>query len=44
VTLLVVADAALVVRALAEERVLSLDREYEVYCSRVAWHLVPGVF
>ena len=44
VLVMVTADCALVLRALAEERVLSTDREYEVYCSRVAWHLVPGVF
>jgi protein-S-isoprenylcysteine O-methyltransferase Ste14 len=37
-------DIALVLRALAEERVLSADREYQVYCNRVSWHLVPGVF
>jgi protein-S-isoprenylcysteine O-methyltransferase Ste14 len=37
-------DICLVLRALAEERVLSSDREYQVYCGRVAWHLVPGVF
>ncbi len=44
VAVLLTADSALVVRALTEERVLSADREYEVYCTRVAWHLVPGVF
>jgi protein-S-isoprenylcysteine O-methyltransferase Ste14 len=44
VLVMVTADCALVLRALAEERVLSADREYEVYCNRVAWHLVPGVF
>jgi protein-S-isoprenylcysteine O-methyltransferase Ste14 len=44
VVLVITADVALVFRALAEERVLSTDRNYEVYCSRVAWHLVPGVF
>ncbi len=44
VLMIVTADVALVLRALAEERVLSTDRDYEVYCSRVAWHLVPGVF
>jgi protein-S-isoprenylcysteine O-methyltransferase Ste14 len=44
VAVVLTADAALVIRALAEERVLSADREYEVYCNRVAWHLVPGVF
>ena len=37
-------DIALVLRALAEERVLSTDREYRVYCGRVAWHLVPGLY
>jgi protein-S-isoprenylcysteine O-methyltransferase Ste14 len=44
VGILVIADAALVLRALAEERVLSADRQYQEYCGRVAWHLVPGVF
>lgn len=44
VIVLVGGDIALVLRALAEERVLSADREYQVYCGRVAWHLVPGVF
>jgi protein-S-isoprenylcysteine O-methyltransferase Ste14 len=39
-----VADTALVVRALMEERVLSADVEYQGYCRRVGWHLVPGVF
>jgi protein-S-isoprenylcysteine O-methyltransferase Ste14 len=43
-TILIAGDVALVLRALAEERVLSTDREYQVYCHRVAWHLVPGVF
>ena len=41
---IVVADAALVVRALIEERVLSADADYRSYCGRVAWHLMPGVF
>ena len=44
VAVVVTADIALVFRALAEERVLSADHDYEAYCSRVAWHLVPGVF
>jgi protein-S-isoprenylcysteine O-methyltransferase Ste14 len=44
VVVLVVADAALVVRALMEERVLRTDAEYEGYCQRVGWHLVPGLF
>jgi protein-S-isoprenylcysteine O-methyltransferase Ste14 len=38
------ADTALVLRALMEERVLSADQEYQQYCRRVEWHLVPGVF
>jgi len=41
---LLVADASLVVRALREERLLATDIEYEAYCRRVGWHLVPGVF
>jgi protein-S-isoprenylcysteine O-methyltransferase Ste14 len=44
VAIIVIADTALVFRALAEERVLSTDTEYQSYCGRVAWHLVPGVF
>jgi protein-S-isoprenylcysteine O-methyltransferase Ste14 len=39
-----IADSALIVRALLEERVLASDSTYQVYCTRVAWHLVPGVF
>jgi protein-S-isoprenylcysteine O-methyltransferase Ste14 len=42
--LIVVADSALIVRALLEERVLSADVEYQAYCRRVEWHLMPGVF
>ncbi len=38
------ADTALIVRALLEERVLARDADYQSYCRRVAWHLVPGVF
>ena len=41
---LLLADSALIVRALMEERVLSADVEYQGYCRRVGWHLVPGVF
>jgi protein-S-isoprenylcysteine O-methyltransferase Ste14 len=44
VSILAIADAALVVRALMEERVLSADTAYQGYCQRVSWHLVPGVF
>ena len=42
--IIVVADGALVVRALIEERFLSADEKYRSYCRRVGWHLVPGVF
>jgi protein-S-isoprenylcysteine O-methyltransferase Ste14 len=42
--LLIVADAALVGRALHEERLLSADDSYRRYCRRVGWHLVPGVY
>lgn len=44
VLILAVADGALIIRALMEERVLSADASYRAYCRRVAWHLVPGVF
>ena len=44
VVILAAADTALIVRALIEERVLSADIEYQSYCRRVTWHLVPGVF
>jgi protein-S-isoprenylcysteine O-methyltransferase Ste14 len=39
-----IADTALIVRALIEERVLNRDAEYQAYCERVGWHLMPGVF
>jgi protein-S-isoprenylcysteine O-methyltransferase Ste14 len=38
------ADTALIIRALIEERVLNRDVEYQAYCRRVGWHLVPGLF
>ena len=41
---ILIADTALILRALMEERVLSADAEYQSYCRRVGWHLVPGVF
>ena len=41
---ILIADTALILRALTEERVLSADAEYQNYCRRVGWHLVPGVF
>jgi protein-S-isoprenylcysteine O-methyltransferase Ste14 len=42
--IILIADTALILRALMEERVLSTDAEYQGYCQRVGWHLVPGVF
>ena len=43
-SIVLVADAALIVRALMEERVLREDADYRQYCQRVGWHLVPGGF
>jgi hypothetical protein len=42
VAVILIADAALILRALMEERVLSADTLYQQYCRRVGWHLVPG--
>jgi len=44
VSVIVASDAALIVRALLEERVLIQDERYRDYCARVGWHLMPGVF
>jgi protein-S-isoprenylcysteine O-methyltransferase Ste14 len=44
ISIVLVADTALILRALMEERVLSADVQYQSYCQRVGWHLVPGVF
>jgi protein-S-isoprenylcysteine O-methyltransferase Ste14 len=44
ITILVIADSMMIVRALIEERLLRTDAQYEAYCERVAWHLVPGIF
>jgi protein-S-isoprenylcysteine O-methyltransferase Ste14 len=44
VIVLLIADVALVRRALLEERVLAQDAHYQGYCNKVGWHLVPGVF
>jgi protein-S-isoprenylcysteine O-methyltransferase Ste14 len=44
IVLVVICDAALIVRALAEERVLDHDARYKEYCQRVGWHFVPGLF
>ncbi len=44
IVIILIGDAALIWRALREERVLAGDGAYRDYCTRVAWHLVPGVF
>jgi protein-S-isoprenylcysteine O-methyltransferase Ste14 len=44
VSLVVISDVALIVRALVEERVLDHDASYRDYCQRVGWHFVPGLF
>jgi protein-S-isoprenylcysteine O-methyltransferase Ste14 len=44
ISILAITDTALIVRALAEERVLGGDALYQSYCRRVSWHLVPGLY
>lgn len=44
VAVAIIADSALILRALVEERVLRADAAYESYCGRVGWRLVPWVF
>lgn len=41
---LVIADVALLVRAVIEERTLALDPAYASYQERVRWRVCPGVF
>jgi protein-S-isoprenylcysteine O-methyltransferase Ste14 len=41
---LLVADAALVVRAAYEERTLLADPVYGQYCGRVRWRILPAVY
>jgi protein-S-isoprenylcysteine O-methyltransferase Ste14 len=41
---LVIADAALLVRAVCEEQTLAKDAAYREYQSRVRWRIVPGLF
>ncbi len=41
---LVMADAALLARALCEERTLARDPEYRQYQGAVRWRVVPGLF
>jgi protein-S-isoprenylcysteine O-methyltransferase Ste14 len=40
---LIVGDAALIVRALYEEQTLGRDPQYVQYCQAVKWRLVPGI-
>lgn len=40
---IVVGDAALIVRALYEEKTLGTDPQYVRYCQIVKWRLVPGI-
>ncbi len=44
VALLVVADIALLARAVCEEQTLAKDPQYREYQTRVRWRVVPGVF
>lgn len=41
---LVFADAALLVRAVREERTLALDPQYREYQQKVRWRVAPGIF
>ena len=41
---LVVADVALMLRAVCEEKTLALDEQYRAYMDRVRWRIIPGVF
>ena len=40
---LMIGDAALIVRAIYEEQTLSRDPQYVRYCESVKWRLVPGI-
>ena len=42
--ILVVADGALMARAVCEERTLAQDPAYRAYMTRARWRVVPGVF
>lgn len=41
---LALADVALLLRAIREERTLALDEAYRAYLTRVRWRIVPGIF
>jgi protein-S-isoprenylcysteine O-methyltransferase Ste14 len=42
--LLIVADIALLARAVCEEQTLAKDEQYRAYQTRVRWRVLPGVF
>ena len=44
ITALVVADAALLARAVREEKTLALDPAYRDYQTQVRWRVAPGLF
>ena len=44
VIVLLVADGALLARAVCEERTLALDPQYREYQSCVRWRVAPGLF
>ncbi|MGH9312474.1 MAG: methyltransferase family protein, partial [Vicinamibacterales bacterium] len=44
VSVIALADAALLARAVREERTLAEDPEYRTYLDRVRWRVLPGVF
>ena len=41
---LVIADGALLARAVCEEQTLALDPQYRAYQARVRWRVAPGLF
>ena len=41
---LVLADVALLLRAICEERTLARDAEYRAYMDRVRWRIIPRLF
>lgn len=43
-SLLLITDTALLLRAVQEERTLAVDPAYVDYCTRTRWRILPGVF
>jgi protein-S-isoprenylcysteine O-methyltransferase Ste14 len=43
-SVLLVADVALLARAVCEEKTLAVDPEYAAYLEKVRWRVLPGVF